>query len=185
MKMETRLMKPAIEGFVTKTGYTIDVLAVPYVMVETLRQEIKDPPVPTIMNKTKGTLMENPQDPKYLQQIKEVEERRDARVKDAALAFGVKILDPSIEEGATWPGAKHNVPSFEAWRDYIESVEMMMDTDIISTLDISSGKELKIAFLKYIVLANPVDLSIVLKKSIGLWDAAQVSLDSFRDKALR
>lgn len=183
--MKSRLMKPAIEGYVTKTGYTIDVLAVPYVMVEALRQEIKDPPVPTIVNKTKGTLMENPQDPKYIQAMKDVEEKRDARVKDAALAFGVTILDPEVEEGAAWPGAKYNVPAFGEWEGYIESVETLMGVDILSTIDRDSDKELKIVFLKYIVLANPVDLSIVLKKSIGLWDAAQVSLDSFRDKALR
>ena len=39
-----RLIANAIDGMDTKTGFKIDVKPTPYLLVESLRQEIKDPP---------------------------------------------------------------------------------------------------------------------------------------------
>ena len=115
----------------------------------------------------------------------ELEEKRDQRVRDAALAYGIEIVEPVVAEGSEWAGAKFNVPNLHEWIPIIEDIESLMQVDILNDIDLDNEREVKILFLKYIVLANPSDLSIAIKKSIGLWDAAQVALDNFRDTKIR
>lgn len=182
---EVRISKPMLEGYDTRTGYVVDVLAVPYTMVEQLRLTIPDPKVPVILNKSKGTKMENPQDPDYIKAMSEVEGLREAKVRDAAIAFGCRIISPKVEEGADWIGAKYNIPPLGEWLPQIEDMENLTGIDVIADYDLENDRDVKILFIKCIVLASPVDLGVVLKRSIGLWDAAQVALDTFRNKEVR
>lgn len=81
------------------TGVRARLTPVSATLVQDVISRIKDPEIPTWYNKEKEQDEPNPADPKYLAACAEVEQKRVQSALDAAVMFGVELLDgvPDVE----------------------------------------------------------------------------------------
>lgn len=68
-------------------------------LISDIIQRIADPPVPVWLNPDKGREEENPSDPAYQRALAEVTTRRGSAATDAAIMFGVELVDPLPKDG--------------------------------------------------------------------------------------
>lgn len=124
---------------VTRTGIRVKIRAFPEMLARRAVLAIKDPPVPVYFNEDKGREEPNPHDPDYLAAKEEAEQRRGDAGIDAALLFGVELLDP--------------LPDNDLWLKKLAYLNIEIDpTDALSV---------ELAYLKYVAFSSSDDLSVL------------------------
>ena len=83
------------------TGVVVRLSPVSSSLVEEMKAVIKMPPVPVVWIEAKEREEENPNDPKYIEDVEEVNRRRADAIFDALCIFGVELVD-GLPEDALW-----------------------------------------------------------------------------------
>lgn len=83
------------------TGVRVRLHPVSSSLVEEMKGAIKMPPVPRVWIEAKEREEENPNDPRYLDEVAETESKRAVAVFDALVTFGVELID-GLPEDKTW-----------------------------------------------------------------------------------
>jgi len=148
---------------VTMTGYKVRIAAFPELLMRQAILEIKNPPVPLAWNEDKERDEPNPHDPDYLQALAEAEEKRNQAGLDAALLFGVELLDP--------------LPTDDRWLRKLSKLGIQIDAE--------DEIEKELAFLKYMVFTASEDLAILMRRTTVTGEGVAQAVESFRGDAQR
>ena len=143
---------------VTQTGYRVRITTFPEMLARQAMLEVKNPPVPMAWNADKERDEPNPHDPDYLRAMAEADEKRSMAGLDAALLFGVELLD-AMPEDDRWLRKLHRLGIHVDAGDEIE-------------------KEL--AFLRYIVFSASEDLALIMRQTTVTAQGVAEAVESFR-----
>jgi hypothetical protein len=83
------------------TGVRVRLHAVSSSLVEDMRMAIPEPPVPVVWIEAKEREEENPNDPRYLEAIAQMQRERATAVLDGLIMFGVELMD-GLPEDDSW-----------------------------------------------------------------------------------
>ena len=122
---------------VLSTGYEARITAVGANLIDDICARIKDPPVPTFFNESKGRDEENPVDPGYIEALAQAQRDRAAASMDAMIMFGVDLVHPVPEDGA--------------WLKRLRWMEKRGQFDL-STYDLDDELDCEFLFKKYIAV---------------------------------
>ena len=124
---------------VTRTGVKVRIQAFPEMLARQALMAVKDPPVPMAYNADKERNEPNPHDPDYLAAMAEAEQRRGEAGIDAALLFGVELVD--------------SLPSDDKWLKKLAMLGIKVDP--------SDSLAVELAYLKYIAFSSSDDLNLL------------------------
>jgi hypothetical protein len=88
-------------NFTLSTGVAVKLSPVSSSLVEQMKGAIKMPPVPRVWIEAKEREEENPNDPRYIEEVEEVNRKRADAIFDALCMFGVELVD-GLPEDTTW-----------------------------------------------------------------------------------
>ena len=131
------------------TGHRARLVPVATSLIETVRTQVKDPPVPMWTNPDKDREEENPNDPAYIRALVEAHDRRTAAVMDALMLFGVELLD--------------GVPKDDGWLNNLRLLERHGQLDL-GDLDLDDPLDRAFAFKKFIAISSE-DYTAVMELS--------------------
>lgn len=124
---------------VTRTGVRVKIKAFPEMLARRAVLAVKDPPVPMAWNADKERDEKNPHDPDYLAAMAEAEQRRGDAGIDAALLFGVELLDP--------------LPDDKRWIRKLSMLGIEVDESDLMAVEL--------AYLKYVAFSSSEDLNVL------------------------
>jgi hypothetical protein len=127
------------------TGVRVRLNPVSSSLVEDMKNVIKMPPVPVVWIEAKEREEENPNDPAYIDAVREVESKRASAVLDALCMFGVEL-----EEG---------LPEDTVWIKKLRVLERRTALDL-SDFDLEDDFDLEFLYKRYVAVAG-ADLAIV------------------------
>ena len=128
---------------VLSTGVRARVRPVAASLLEAVRLRIPLPRPPVQMIPEKNREEENPFDPEYLRQMEDANRARNTAVGDAAIMFGVELLDGVPDDG---------------WESKLALLNISVGADALAR---------EFAYKKYIVVAAP-DLRLILARTTGV-----------------
>lgn len=83
------------------TGVVVELHPVSSSLVEEMKAAIEMPPVPVVWIEEKEREEENPNDPRYIEAVEEVQRKRADSIFDALCTFGVELVD-GLPEDDVW-----------------------------------------------------------------------------------
>jgi len=121
------------------TGYKVRLVPVAVPIIRDAMFRIKFPVPPKIYIESKGRDEENPNDPRYLQEVAETEERRSMAALDVVIIQGVELID--------------GIPEDDRW---LRNLKLMHRRGIIDLDDYDFNDELDVEFLfkRYVALGT-------------------------------
>lgn len=90
-----------LDTHVLSTGYTVSFKPVSRFVLLDATQNIKDPPIPIIVDEVQGKEFPNPNDPGYLKDIEDNGQKRSMALAEVTLMLGVEVQEP-LPEDDTW-----------------------------------------------------------------------------------
>lgn len=139
------------EPITLSTGVRARFKPVPSMLIDELRLQIKDPPVPTQMVEGRDHPVENPLDPDYVAARLEANRQRGAGAIEVMALFGVELVD--------------GVPPDEEWLPQLRFLEKRGRLDL-SGYDLEDTLERQFVYKKYVALAN--DDWTILGRMMGI-----------------
>ena len=127
------------------TGVRVRLHPVSSSLVEEMKGAIKMPPVPKVWIEAKEREEENPNDPRYLDEVAEVERKRADAIFDALCTFGVELLDGLPEDGT--------------WLRKLKLLEKRGALDL-SGFDLEDDFDLEFLYKRYVAVAG-TDLQMI------------------------
>jgi len=127
------------------TGVRVRLNPVSSSLVEDMKNAIKMPPVPVVWIESKEREEENPNDPAYIDAVREVESKRASAVFDALCMFGVELED--------------GLPEDTAWIKKLKVLERRNALNL-SGFDLNDDFDLEFLYKRYVAVAG-ADLTIV------------------------
>lgn len=155
--------------YVTANGTEVYFMMVPYMLMETIAQEIPEPPVPTFFNKTKGIEQENPNDPAYIEALKKTQEMRQRASLDTLLYVGVELKEP--------------MPPLSEWRSDLDRINDATNKSVLEGYDLRKERDQDVLYKRYFVLVSPADVAAMYEHCTVSWEAIKRQLKKFRDNA--
>lgn len=128
---------------ILSTGVRARVRPVAASLLDAVRLRIPLPRPPVQMIEEKGREEENPFDPEYLRQVGDANRARNTAVGDAAIMFGVELIDGVPDDG---------------WDARLALLDIQVGSDPLSR---------EFAYKKYVVVAAP-DLRLILARTTGV-----------------
>lgn len=119
-------------------------------LIEAVTSKIKQPIIPIYHNEDKNEDYENPNDPKYLQELAEANRQRGVAAMDAMVLFGVELVDgvPEddkwieqikwLERQGTLDLSGYNLDD-DLDREFLYKRFVAVDTTVLGALDAISG----------------------------------------------
>lgn len=138
-------------------GITLEIKAVPPMLVDALNAEFTPPDPPMWMNEQKGREEPNPDDPEYLQTIGRLEGARQDAVNNLILAAGTKLKLP-LPEGREGPEG-------ESWLELVKLTAELTGKDIEVPQE---GIKRYLAWLRYYAIESGTDFSLVMNLVLEL-----------------
>lgn len=163
-----RIHRNKIE-YETSNGTKVRFMMVPYMLMETIAQEIPEPAVPTFFNKTKGIEQENPNDPAYIQELQKVQELRQRATLDTLLYVGVELED--------------EIPPLAEWKKDLDRIDKSTNGTALEGYDLRKERDLDILYKRYFVLVSVADIAAMYENCTVSWEAIKRQLKKFRDNA--
>ena len=118
-------------GVVTlSTGVRARLTPISAALVQDVIGRIEDPPVPTWYNKEKEEDQPNPADPEYLKAVEAMDGKRAMAALDAAIMFGIELVDGLPEDG-----------------DWIKRLKYMVKRNMLDLSDFDLDDEMDQEFL--------------------------------------
>lgn len=124
---------------ITRTGVRVKIQPFPEMLARQAVLAVKDPPVPMAWNADKERDEPNPHDPDYIKAVAEAEQKRGEASIDAALLFGVELID--------------QLPSDEKWLRKLAYLGINVDPQ--------DPLEVELAYLKYIAFSSSDDIAVL------------------------
>lgn len=162
-------------SLVLSSGVRARIVPVAAGLLEEAQSSIKPPPVPKWFNPDKQKEEENPNDPSYLEALRELDAKRTRAALDILIMFGVVLLDENGDDTCA--------PEEGAWIGRLKWLERRGQIDL-SGLDLSDDIDREFAYKKYVAVLAP-DLNVVLRKSGFSEEDVQAALESFPDNEER
>lgn len=86
---------------ISSRGVAMYLKAVPLDIIDRVQKHFPDPPIPTYVDKERSDKpIPNPDDPQYIQDVKDVDTARARANMDAMIVFGVELAEGVPEDGA-------------------------------------------------------------------------------------
>lgn len=145
------------------SGVRVRLKPVPDILMQRVMSKIRKPKVPMWFNPEKERDEPNPNDPDYLEAVRQAEDERGQKAIDASIMFGCELVD-SLPEDRTWIKRLN--------RFGIE-------------VDESDEFELQFAYLKYVAFVNSSDLALVSGFGLGERDIENAGATFRRTKERR
>lgn len=149
--------------FTTSTGVTIRRLTIPDILMQRVMEKVKKPKVPMWFNPEKERDEPNPNDPDYLEAVRQAQDERGQRAIDAAIMFGCELVS--------------ELPESREWIQRLNRFGIEVDE--------SDEFELKFAYLKYVAFSNSSDLALVTGWGLSEEDIANAGATFRRNTARR
>lgn len=127
------------------TGVCVRLHPVSSSLVEEMKAAVPMPPVPVVYIEAKDREEENPNDPRYIDAVEEVNRKRGDAILDALLIFGVELLD--------------GLPEDNTWLKKLRYLERRALLDL-SGFDLDDDFDLEFLYKKYVGVAG-TDLRII------------------------
>lgn len=127
------------------TGVTVRLKPVSSSLVEEMKGAVKMPPVPTVWIEAKEREEENPNDPKYIEDVQAAERQRADAVFDALAVFGVELED--------------GLPEDDAWLKKLKLLERRGSIDL-SGFNLKDEFDLEFLYKRYVAIAG-TDLQLL------------------------
>lgn len=140
-------------------------------MIEEAQSSIKPPTVPKWFNPDKDREEDNPNDPVYVQALRDTEVKQHQAALDAMIMFGVVLVDED--------GNEIGVPELGQWATRLRWMEKRGQIDL-SGLDLEDPMDREFVYKKYIAV-SPQDIISVSRRSGFGEREIQKALDNFRD----
>lgn len=128
-------------------GVVLLVKKVPPMILTEIEKRFAPPPVPRVYDENKGREIENPQDPRYLDQIDKVNAEKGMAITEVLIGLGTTIAYLPDELLA---------PEDDAW---IDDVEVFLGQSVPR-----QGRGRYLAWLKYYVIESGEDLMVLASK---------------------
>ncbi len=149
-----------------RNGVRFRIEPVPINLLDDVVSSIKDPKPPKVMIESKGREEENPDDPDYLEAVREAERIKNKATMDAMVLFGIDLLD--------------GVPESDKWLQKIQYMERLGRLDL-SDFDLEDNLDKEFLFKKYVLADRNVIQLISAATGISQEEVARLE-DSFPDK---
>ena len=133
------------DEFTLSTGVVVKLRPVSASLVEDMRNAIKMPPVPTVWIEAKEREEENPNDPRYVAEVQEVESKRAIATLSALVEFGVELVD--------------GLPEDDNWIKRLRRLERQGSLDL-SGFDLDDEFDLEFLYKRYVAVAG-ADLELI------------------------
>jgi len=127
------------------TGVVVRLKPVSSSLVEEMKAAIKMPPVPVVWIEEKEREEENPNDPRYVEAVEEVQRRRAEAIFDALCIFGVELVD--------------GLPEDAGWLKKLRFLEKQGTLDL-SDFDLEDEFDLEFIYKRYVAVAG-TDLQLI------------------------
>lgn len=127
------------------TGVSVRLRPVSSSLVEEMKGVIKMPPVPVVWIEAKEREEENPNDPRYIEAVQDVEMRRADAIFDALSTFGVELID--------------GLPKDDTWLKKLKLLERRGVLDL-SEFDLENEFDLEFLYKRYVAIAG-ADLQLI------------------------
>lgn len=96
---EQRARSATADPVILSTGVRARIRAVSSSLIAEVAMRVPDPDIPRWLNPDKGREEENPNDPEYLRALTQANILRNQAAADAAIMFGVELVEPLPEDG--------------------------------------------------------------------------------------
>lgn len=153
-------------------GIVLKPRPVPPLVLARVEKKFKYPPVPQLMDEDKGRIIENPDDPNYLNAIAEVDAEKSMAQLDVIIGLGTEIV--SVPLGMFQVGD-------DGW---LEEVEFFIGEPVPK-----SGRARYLAYLKYYAMSSANDIPNVARLALrktGIGDVeVENALAGFRSEEVR
>ena len=133
------------DEFTLSTGVVVRLKPVSSSLVEEMKGSIKMPPVPKVWIEAKEREEENPNDPRYIEQVEEVNSKRSDAIFDALCMFGVELVD--------------GLPEDDIWTKRLKMLERRGHLDL-SDFDLKDDFDLKFLYKRFVAVAG-ADLNLI------------------------
>ena len=133
------------DEFTLSTGVVVRLKPVSSSLVEEMKGSIKMPPVPKVWIEAKEREEENPNDPRYIEQVEEVNSKRSDAIFDALCMFGVELVD--------------GLPEDDTWTKRLKMLERRGHLDL-SDFDLKDDFDLKFLYKRFVAVAG-ADLNLI------------------------
>lgn len=145
---------------------------IPPLILAKIERKFSYPPVPKVQDEDKGRLIENPNDPAYLEAIDRVNEEKSMAQLDVIIALGTEVVSIPADVYA---------PEQDDW---IEEVEYFIG-EVIPR----SGRARYLAWLKFYAISAAGDIQNIAKRALkrtGVADEqVEAAVAGFRDQETR
>lgn len=121
------------------TGVVVRLKPVSSSLVEEMKGAIKMPPVPVVYIEAKEREEENPNDPRYIDEVEDVNRRRADAIFDALCTFGVELVD--------------GLPEDTMWIKKLRFLEKRGTLDL-SGFDLEDDFDLEFLYKRYVAVAG-------------------------------
>jgi len=153
-----------VQEVTLSTGHRAVLTPVATSLLEKVRRQIKDPPIPMWENPDKAGRKEpNPLDPTYRQQLDEAESQRSDAIMDALILFGVELVG--------------GVPDDDGWLKKLRMLERHGQIDL-GDLDLEDPMDREFAYKKYVAISADDYLQLMTLSGVTAQGVAE-QVDSF------
>lgn len=146
------------------TGIRARITPVSAALITDSQGKIQDPPIPKWFNPDKEREEENPNDPAYLQALTDADKRRTTAAIDAAVMFGVELVD--------------GLPEDDRWLTNLRFMERRGHLSL-DEFDLDDVLDLEFLYKRYIAVSAE-DLALVMLKSGIQTEAVAQATRSFQ-----
>jgi len=127
------------------TGVVVRLKPVSSSLVEEMKAAHEMPPVPVVWIEAKEREEENPNDPRYIEAVEEVQRKRADAIFDALCTFGVELVD--------------GLPEDEKWIKRLKLLERRGSLNL-SGFDLNDDFDLEFLYKRYVAVAG-TDLQLI------------------------
>lgn len=144
------------KGIIEVDGVKIKVRPVSALLIQEITSHIVDPQPPMQPNPDKdGRIEENPFDPTYLDELKEVQTRRALATSDTMVMFGLDLMN--------------GLPKDDLWLKKLQWLEKTGRLDL-SNINFDDPFEKEFAFKKFIAATNPTIMEVTRASGVSQAD---------------
>lgn len=164
--------------FELSNGILLKIKPVPPLLANAITEAFKDPDPPKVYLEEKGRDEENPNDPNYLRELEEINEKRNRAINNLYLGIGTECVH--VPDG-------YYRPEQEEWLDQVKFAARVAGTPL--DFDFTDAVERYLCWLRFYALENGDDATVAhrLPMVLGGISEAEVeqAIDSFRSVSER
>lgn len=158
--------------YTLSTGVRVRLRSVSTMLTRAAMQQIKDPPIPIVVDEQQGREYENPNDPVYLEKLTQASLERGYARLNTIILWGVELVD--------------GLPPDSDWLDKLRLMDKHGLVDL-SDFDFNDPIDKEFAYKKFIVIGDAVDedggnadLTVILNRGSVSEEAIEQASDTFQ-----